>query len=357
MLHQNSNSSASQFATDAVEQPATETIAKPKLKSVIKLVFGLGETLRWLLPKAVVATVIAAAAWAIWKAYQQGDLVAVAAGLMVAAGALYGYWRGIVGSVISLVGIAVAYFIAAQLGVAYEHLVAAKFGTTGILNRGLAIGLAAVLVYFVFNLVSTLVLKLLASQSGERSVINQTLGLVGGATQATLCVLLFLSGFSVIKPMLPAAAELTEARTAANWFSMLSTAIEQSQLRPWMERYNPFERVPQLEKVKGIQQAICKLDGPDQVRHLMRHPSVMELRKNTEMKKAVRGLAGDPEFVDLMTGKKPLDKSTVHILLRSDAVLKLIEQPGFLKTAWEILNESSESESTSTSTLYTSKSE
>jgi len=336
---------------------------KPRRKVKVTAA-GVGLTLKSLLLKALVVSVLGATAWAVWTAYQQGDSVAAVAVILVAVGALFGFWRGIVGTVISLIGFVAAYLTAPQLGVAYEQLTTDRLGTTGILNRAVTIGLAGIVVFVVFKLVSSLVWKVMTGPSSGRSAIDRILGLAGGAAQAAFCILLFLGGFSVIKPALPTAAEVPEEAVSAQRILTLSNAIDASQLKPWVEQYNPFEKVTQFEKISDIQQAISKLDGPDRVRHLMRHPAVMSLRKAPEMKKAVAGLAGEQEIVELMTGKRPFDKQAVGTLLQSDAVLNLIEQPGFLEAAKDVLIESpkklpasklSDSESTSTRTQYTSK--
>ncbi len=340
-------------------EPVMQTQKKQPSKRSVSIA-GVTSVMASLLKKVVVVSILGALAWLSWQEYQQGDYVAVAALLLVAFGALIGFLRGIIGTIISLVGFVAAYLTAPQLGAAYEQLVADRLGTAGILNRTVAIGVAGLIVFVVFSIVSSLIWRLMAGRSEEgRSIIDRVLGLAGGAAQAALSILLFLGGFSVIKPALPTPADLPDDAVAGHRVLALSEAIDRSKLKPWVEQYNPFEKVPQLEEIAEIRQTIAELNSPKRVRQVMRHPSVLELRKDPEMKKAVQGLTGETAIVELMTGKRPFDKSAVGTFLQSDAVLNLIEQPGFLEAAKDILLESQEempaSESSSTRTRYTSQ--
>lgn len=316
---------------------------------------------RWLNFNSVVTVCALIVAWKSWQAYQQDDLVAASAIPLIAAGALFGYCCGIVSFLVSLVGAVAVYYFAPQLGVEFEHLFAEYFATAGLLNRGLAIGAAGLLIFLFVHLLSSLLIDSIAGNSGGNSPLSSWLGLGAGAAQATVCVLLFLNGFAVLQPMFPVAEGGGEVGGESSLVAQIETAIEQSQWRPWAERNNLFERFPRLNVVAEVHRSVDGLKGPDHVRRLMRHPLVMELRMQPSMEDAVRELSKDPDFVELMKGERS-SEYTISTLLSSNAVLNLIEQPGFLQTARQVLNETSELEvspeseldSTSTETRYTS---
>lgn len=315
----------------------------------------------WLNFNSVVAVCALVVAWNSWQAYQQNDLIGAAAIALIAAGALFGYCCGIVSFFVSLVGAVAAYYFAPQLGVEFEHLFAEYFSTTGLLNRGLAIGAAGLLIFLCIHLISALLVDSVAGSSGDKSTLSSWLGLGAGAFQATVCVLLFLNGFAVLQPMFPVTEGGSEVGADSSAIAQLETAIEQSQWRPWAERNNLFERFPELNVVTEIHRSVDGLKGPDDVRGLLRHPLVMELREQPETEEAVQKLSKDIDFVELMTGKRS-SEYTISTLLNSNAVLNLIEQPGFLQTARQVLSETSdlevdpesEMDSTSTETRYTS---
>lgn len=334
------------------DAPATSNTLASKVRRLPSLKLGAADNLTGVFNVALIVTLVTMTAIAARIMYQQNDWIGVTASLAVGLGALFGYYRGVVPVIVSLIGIVVAFFAAPQLGVENEHLLTEQFGTAGILNRGLAILAATALVYLGFVILSTLVLALLTRPSYGMSPFHRLCGVVGGGFHAAVLTLAIVSWIGILEPMLPQPSTTAERSATADWAARLGTAMQQSQLLATVDRYDPLAQLPMLRDVKSMSETIPKLDSPLKVRSLMRHAKIMELRQDPKMKQAVQRLAEEPELVTMLTTSESV--SVAEVLLRSPAVLNLFEQPGFLPAVVEVMSDQQDFEAGSTTTRYTS---
>lgn len=277
--------------------------------------------------------IVGGAGFAAWNCYQQNDLVAATAVVLVTLGALNGFRRGLLGMVISLIAFGVAYHFAPQFGLAHEATFSEHFGTTGVLNRGLSIAAAGIFTFAAFNLFSSLVLRFLLGKPNNKLSANHVLGFVAGAAQAGAAILLFLGGFVILQPTLP-------QETAPPAMLRFTEQVQSTQLRPWVDQYNPFVHVPQLNQFQQVKQTVAALSDPAQVKRILTHPSVKELREDPATEAAMLGLMRDPEMSKLLKSNQRFDDRALQKVLQNEAVMKLLDQPQFLERAQQVLSES-----------------
>ena len=270
---------------------------------------------------------------------QQGDLVAAASVVVVGFSALYGTGRGALGLVVSLVALAAAFHLGPQIGLAAEDEVAAQLGTSGVLNRGIAIGLAGLGTFAAFNLFSSLTLWFLMGKSNQGG-LNQLLGFVAGAGQGALVVLVAIGGFLVLEPSLP--DDLSSPALL-----QLSDYVQESRVTPWVEKYNLFVHVPQLNQFERVKRVVATLRDPQQLKRLLQHPTMEKLKQRPDTKEAILQVIRDPEIRSLFANRDRFDEAALQTLLQSDVVLNLLDQPGFLTKAQLALAEMDMEEATS----------
>ena len=129
-----------------------------------------------------------------------GDYIAAAVIAVTAFSAFFGYRAGAVSIGGFLIAFAAAVIIAPKLGLAYEDRFADWFGTSGLANRVLAIGLIGVVVSLI---VSTVVIHLgnrILLRRSRLSAINRTAGFLIGAAEGIVVCFLFLGGILILEP-------------------------------------------------------------------------------------------------------------------------------------------------------------
>ena len=121
--------------------------------------------------------------------------------------------------------------------------------------------------------------------------------------------------------------------------AVLTTAkyTRESRLGSYIEQYNPFVKIPQLNKLDQVQQTVRVLNDPAKMNGLLNHPKVVDLKQRPETKRAVRELMEDPQIREILSAKKQMDKASVVTLMNHPAILNLIDQPYFVETAMQIM--------------------
>lgn len=276
----------------------------------------------------------------------QGDWVGLFFVLMMFFGCISGFRYGAMSFLASLLGLAIASYCAPALGMAYEHEIANWFHTSGIVNRVLSIGLMGVGIVVVVTLFVKLVMGMMFYRVRGLDFVNGWAGMIIGTTQGVVVTLLLTGGLLTVVP------DLQSKTSGSVKFSKLhelvvegQDAIKQSQLAPVIEKYNPFECIPELSELAKVQKTVMELKRPDTIRRVMTHPRIRQMQTQTEdfdgggMRKAVDRLLSDPAVVDYVRNGKPLDQAAAFNLMSHPAFLQLVEQPGFLDEANRIIAE------------------
>ncbi len=274
----------------------------------------------------------------------QADYV-LAASLMIAGAASFaGYRAGTVYIVGSLVGFAVAIAVAPRLGISQEYRFEQWFGTTGLTNRLLSIGTVGILVSFFASMVIFVVGGLFLANRPRLDAINRWLGFVMGGVQGAFAVLLFLGGLLILEPIEKQRADTRDpldlrGQFVSKWILKISDGVHASRIGPFVVDYNPFTRIPQLNKVEEVQQSVQVLRNPREMEALIRHPRIKTLAKRPEMKTLIRELTNDPEIERILKSGQPLDGEAAMTLMNHPAVLQLIDQPDFIEEAYKIIQQ------------------
>tara|TARA_R110002049_G_scaffold285698_1_gene466691 strand:+ start:75016 stop:76017 length:1002 start_codon:yes stop_codon:yes gene_type:complete len=273
--------------------------------------------------------------------YAKDALIAIIP-IVVMFSAFSGFRLGALRLTGSIAAIALAIAYAPQLGVAYEVRFSQWFGTTGLTNRFASIGAIGVLISLFVTVAFIVLTSRMVSRRPGLAWLNSWFGFFFAAAQGGLAVLLLLGGVLMIEPMEQRNAEAGVTKSPRG--QMISDAVltvaehtHSSQIGPYIERFNPFVKIPQLNKLDQVQQTVRVLNNPTEMNQLLNHPQVIELKKRPETKRAVRELMEDPTIREILASKNRMDKSTAMTLMSHPAILNLIDQPGFLEAATEVI--------------------
>jgi uncharacterized membrane protein required for colicin V production len=269
-----------------------------------------------------------------------GDYLVAGVCGMAAIGALWGYRTGAVSFLTSLIALAAAFFFAPAIGQSYEYHFSQWFGTTGLMNRVLSVGVFGVLLAFVIAGLMTLIsLKVLSSRP-LLDATNRWLGLIIGAAQAPVAALFFIGGLMIIEPAVQQRVDDPNAPRAKFTTKLVLQTAEmtrESKLGPLVEKYNPFLRVPELNKLEPMHRSVQILSDPAQIQRVLGHPSIRQLQEREDMRRTVEKLASDPKIQEVLASGKRMDKSMAMVLLKHPAVLELLDQPDFVEQASQVM--------------------
>ena len=87
------------------------------------------------------------------------------------------------------------------LGASREGLFTEWFGTTGILNRWLIIGVIGLLIAFVVGVIASVILKFILESRPRLSWFNGWLGFAAGGLNAAIAILFALGSIQTIAPL------------------------------------------------------------------------------------------------------------------------------------------------------------
>ncbi|KKK73167.1 hypothetical protein LCGC14_2896540, partial [marine sediment metagenome] len=148
----------------------------------------------------------------------------------------------------------------------------------------------------------------------------------------------------VIDPIENAHAQSRSADDTRRQFlsKAISTTTEYtraSRLGPIIDQYNPFVRIPSLNKLEEVQKSVRVLSDPRKIDRLLKHPSIQQLQRRPEVRAVVRKLNDDPEIRNVLRSGRRMDRSMAMTLLNHPAVLELIDQPGFMEEATKVIRD------------------
>ena len=278
--------------------------------------------------------------------YLKDYLIAVIP-VLVMVSAFSGYRIGFLRLVASIGAIALAIAFAPRLGVNYEVHIANWIGTTGLTNRFVSIGAVGLLISLVVTLAFITITGRFVSRRPRLNWLNSWTGFLFAGAQGALAIVLLVGGILMIEDLEQERVNKGMKKTAQGQFvsyAVLTVAehTHESRLGPLIEEYNPFVRIPQLNKVEQIQQTVRVLNDPAKMSSLLHHPQVEELKERPETKRAVNELLRDPAIREILASKTAMDKSAAMTLLNHPAILNLIDQPGFVDAAMKVITKPGE---------------
>jgi hypothetical protein len=276
--------------------------------------------------------------------FQKLDYVGMAGTAIIAVACFSGFQFGASRIAASLIGIAAAVALAPQLGMSQEHRFSEWFGTTGLVNRFLSIGVIGLLISLVASVAAVIIANRFIKNRPRLAKSNCWLGFVIGGAEAAIAVLLMLGGVLVMEPLERQRAELSRADEVPRFavgpvITTVAMKTRASELGPVIDKYNPFVRFPQLNKIEKVQRTVGVLSDPAELHQLLHHPEIIKLQERPEVKRAVDRLMSDTEIKQILDSADTLSGEDAMTLLKHPAVLELIDQPGFLAEANAIIDQ------------------
>ncbi len=279
----------------------------------------------------------------------QADYVLAVAVAITGIASFGGYRVGAVYILGSLASIAAAVELAPSIGRAQEFRFEQWFGTTGLTNRILSIGTVGVLISFVVSMLVISVAGLFFANRRRMEKTNRWLGFVIGGVQGIAVVLLFLGGLLVLEPIERQRADMRDPLDArgqfvSKWILKITDRTHDSPLGPLIVAYNPFTRIPQLNKVEEIQQSVQVLSDAEKIDRLIHHPSIERLKERPEIRRTIDRLNEDAQVQKILRSGHRIDRAAAMTLLSHPAVLELIDQPVFVEQAYKVIQETQTAE-------------
>ena len=267
----------------------------------------------------------------------------VCAGLLVIAGAgcISGFKVGAARTLATVAGIMAAVWFTPQFSGVLEPKLTAWISTTGLTNRLLSIGLIGISIVAVTVLVVGLISSVIFKRSHGLNSLNRWTGFLMGGAEAAVGAFVLISGLIIVQPMLPESsyseAPLQTAITTN--IAKLIEHTEKSQIGPVVEKYNPFVKYPQLNCFAEVQNTVAVLQDPAAVKKIIYDPRIKALQEDPAMQEAIDMLKSDKTVNRILKSGGPTDIDKVMKIMNSPVVLHLLDQPGFLEEASQVIAE------------------
>lgn len=272
------------------------------------------------------------------------DYVLATAWCLVCLCGCSGLRAGAFGMLGMFIAMGVAFIYGPSLGIRYEYEVTKWLGTTGLANRLISISITVVMMTLVIGQAIQWLIALATYKNKTIQGVNRCVGGLFGCAQGVAGVFLLVGGLFTIESLQKtnvtahkSASNLQVEMTSASLLERVVQETHASRLGEWVQRYNPYEKIPQLNRFHEVKSTVEMLVQPERVQELLAHPEVTRLKSDPQVQQAIRDLRDDPQISKLLQGDKPLDSSAILMLMNHPKVLNLLDQPGFLESAQRAL--------------------
>ncbi len=268
----------------------------------------------------------------------QSDWMSAAATLTVGFAAFAGFRTGAIKALTLFASATATFYLAPYLGMQLENSLSTVVGTTGVANRFYAILATGLVIFLITAIVAIKIGNRFLDRRPKTTLLNHWLGFVLGAIEGSIVVVILLGGMLTIQKVnAERISERTGPRSRAKLLAeILDKTSEQtktSRLGPVVERFNPFENVPQLSNVAEWQRSMEVLMDPSKVNALIQQPAIKQLKSREDVTQMLTELNRDPDIQKLLNSDKPASKELAIYLLNHPAVLELLDQPDFRAAA------------------------
>jgi len=284
----------------------------------------------------------------------KGDLVTGIALAIVGLSCYLGYRSGAVRALASVGGIVAAVYFAPQWVPSVEPALNEWFSLSGLMNRGISLGLIGLAIMIASLIIGRLICRLFLSKEGALSGLNRWCGLLLTGGEAAVAIALLLGGILILSPEQegelpdpPVSATLQQ--TMKYQMDVVAAKTRSGALGPILEEHNPFVKFPQLNKFKEIQQTVLTISDPAAMKEVITHPRVTELQDNPSVQTAITNLKADKVIQRIIGSGEPLDREKLMALLNSQVMMDLLDKPEFIDEASIIIEELNVSAGASTS--------
>jgi uncharacterized membrane protein required for colicin V production len=277
-----------------------------------------------------------------------GDYVLAGVLIAVGVGCLIGFRTGALKAVSSIALIVAAIYFSPQLLPYVEPKLNEWFEFSGLWNRIAAF----VAIFFGIGLLLTITVSLLTWMFLEKESTldrsNKFLGMMIGGAEATLAAVLLLGGIQVVEPMLkpaqPKKADAAFANLSDITFDTLADVSERTKtslVGPILEEHNPFTKYPEYNPLPKVKRTVQLLSDPSRINDLLNEDGTLEnIQASPAFAEAVNKLSLDPAMQKILSSNKPPSLNDIIELMKSESVLEILDEPGFMEEATRIFNES-----------------
>ena len=258
-----------------------------------------------------------------------GDLVTRIFVVLIVLMTLHGYFFGAAKAVASMAAMMLAIPLAGAVGRLFEVPCSNIFGTTGLINRMVCIGVGGVAVMVIVGTILSILIGIwLKRRPGWRKA-DRGVGGVVGLLEGCLLGVLVIWAVLVIEPI--AAQQLAHAEISsgvmragrgARWVVSAADAVHQSAVGRAAGHVNPLKEM-RLLRIFGSAQTVLN----DQVmrERFVNHPNMREIAELPAIKKAQELLLANSDIVNFEDGLTPDELQT---LMRDPRLLKILDESG-----------------------------
>ena len=290
---------------------------------------------RWLL-------VLGACGCGITYFWAHADHVTATALVAVTIAGFSGYRMGAAKLIAFFGGLALALIYAPTFGQQLEPKFAEWFGTEGFANRMLSMGAAGIGILMAFALMVRLLTRRLLEERPLLQGLNQWGGFSFGVVQGAGVVLLMLGGLLIVEPMVKnrlysgrGSGSSKMQKAVGRRLMEIAEQTRQSAVAPWVLAYNPFEQVPQLER---LHLSMKVFSDPQQLNRLMQSDQLSQLQQDPSIQQAIDQLSEDPQLRSFFAAGNSVDHKAALSLMDNPAIMKVLEQPQLLNQLSDMLD-------------------
>jgi len=275
----------------------------------------------------------------------KGDFVTGIALATVGLSCYMGYRTGAVRALASAGGIIAAVYFAPQWLPSVEPVLTEWLPLSGLLKRGVLLGIIGLAVVFASLLIGSLVRRLFLSKNGYGAAngLNNWGGLLMMGGEAVVGIALLLGGILMISPEqenLPLPPESANLQQRLKYqMDVVAAETRSGAIGDLLEQHNPFVKFPQLNKFKEIQRTVRTISDPAAMKQVIAHPRIKELQDNPSVQTAINAFKADKLVQEIIGSGEPLDGAKVMNLLNSQVVMDLLDEPEFIDQASAIMEE------------------
>ena len=267
--------------------------------------------------------------------FRSGDYVGVASVVLIAFAGISGFKMGLGTMSITLAAGLAAIWFAPAVGMRYESQLAGQLETTGLMSRVIAIAVAAVLISLVVTTGFSIIKNLYIKKRYKLRLVDHYSGLVVGIAEGALLVWLVLGG--LLSLQLWQRHQGGDQNRIARHVDQIASAARQSRLGPYLVKYNPFERIDELKKVREFHETACRLRDPENIDRLINDRAIIELKSEPTVARAIDEIQNDPSLRAFIDEGRPPGRDLLIRLINSPSVKEMVDHPDFLPRIREAL--------------------
>jgi uncharacterized membrane protein required for colicin V production len=290
----------------------------------------------WLLLMGAVGAVVG-------FSWSEKDYVTASALGVVAFCGLWGYFFGAMRILGGVGGIVAAYHFAPRTALWIAAHLPDSVSTSPWMTQTLSLGVASLGIAALVMCIARIVSRRCSQSHDCFDSGNQVLGLGLGAAQGAVSMLFLLSAAVTSAPLAnerlqqpTSAGHEVLSRIAAQQIVDIAHQTQRSTIAPLIERYNPFEHVPQL---KQMQRTVAAIQDPQVFARFAEHPAMTKLQNKPSVRAAMESLANDSELKELALSGKTITAQTALSLLDNPAIAKLLTEPELIRDIAQALRE------------------